>query len=388
MAVGQAPQPIGVGNGVGSVDTMLVVPQGTFELTRPDASPRSPLRAWDAADEYVLHHVPDCGPRTLVLNDGFGALAVSLAERATTSVSDSLLSLNAARTNLPANRRTVDLCTSVEPVPGPFDLVVVKIPRTLALLEHQLHTVRSACHPETVVVGAGMAKHIHSSTLELFNRIVGPTTTSLAKKKARLIHCRLDPDLHPGPSPWPKKIRFDDQYNVVVHAGVFGGTKLDIGTRTLLTNLPALGDDLGRPLDVVDLGCGNGIVGTTIAGMVTANVTFVDESYLAVASARATFALNHPDESCEPLVDDCGLSLPDRSFDLVINNPPFHRSNHLTDEIAWKMFSQARRMLRQGGELRVVGNRHLGYHTKLKRLFGNCTVVAGTPKFVVLSAAK
>jgi 16S rRNA (guanine1207-N2)-methyltransferase len=52
------------------------------------------------------------------------------------------------------------------------------------------------------------------------------------------------------------------------------------------------------------------------------------------------------------------------------------------------MFAQSRRHLRSGGELWVVGNRHLDYHVKLRRLFGDCRQVAAHPKFVVLAATK
>jgi len=52
------------------------------------------------------------------------------------------------------------------------------------------------------------------------------------------------------------------------------------------------------------------------------------------------------------------------------------------------MFSQSARHLRDGGELWIVGNRHLQYHLKLKRLFGNCRLVAGNAKFVVLAARR
>ncbi|MEW8020449.1 MAG: methyltransferase [Candidatus Sedimenticola endophacoides] len=36
----------------------------------------------------------------------------------------------------------------------------------------------------------------------------------------------------------------------------------------------------------------------------------------------------------------------------------------------------------------MVGNRHLNYHVKLKRLFGNLRQVAANPKFVVLEAIR
>ena len=52
------------------------------------------------------------------------------------------------------------------------------------------------------------------------------------------------------------------------------------------------------------------------------------------------------------------------------------------------MFTGARRALRPGGELWVVGNRHLGYHVTLRRIFGNSELVASDAKFVVLRAVR
>jgi 16S rRNA (guanine1207-N2)-methyltransferase len=60
----------------------------------------------------------------------------------------------------------------------------------------------------------------------------------------------------------------------------------------------------------------------------------------------------------------------------------------VSDEVAWQMFVQSHRALRPGGVLTVVGNRHLAYHAKLKRIFGNCTVVASNSKFVVFRAGR
>jgi 16S rRNA (guanine1207-N2)-methyltransferase len=87
-------------------------------------------------------------------------------------------------------------------------------------------------------------------------------------------------------------------------------------------------------------------------------------------------------------VGDGLAGVPDGSVDLVLNNPPFHSHQATTDATAWRMITGAKRVLRPGGELWVVGNRHLGYHVKLKRLFGNSRLVASDPKFVVLRAVK
>ena len=52
------------------------------------------------------------------------------------------------------------------------------------------------------------------------------------------------------------------------------------------------------------------------------------------------------------------------------------------------MFVGAKRCLKIHGTLYIVGNRHLDYFHKLKRLFGNCTTIETNKKFVVLKATK
>jgi 16S rRNA G1207 methylase RsmC len=73
---------------------------------------------------------------------------------------------------------------------------------------------------------------------------------------------------------------------------------------------------------------------------------------------------------------------------VILCNPPFHQQQILSDHIAWQMFTDAFKALHTYGELRVVANRHLGYHEKLKRLFGGAKVIASNAKFVILSAIK
>jgi 16S rRNA (guanine1207-N2)-methyltransferase len=74
----------------------------------------------------------------------------------------------------------------------------------------------------------------------------------------------------------------------------------------------------------------------------------------------------------------------------VVCNPPFHQQQAITDHIAWQMFCDAKHVLRTGGQLMVIGNRHLGYDVKLTRLFGkqNVKLVTSNNKFVILQATK
>lgn len=140
----------------------------------------------------------------------------------------------------------------------------------------------------------------------------------------------------------------------------------------------------------MDLGCGNGVVGTAAAlANPAAELLFLDESHQAVASAEATFRANTgPDAPARFRVGDGLDGVPAGSVDLVLNNPPFHTHQATTEATSRRMFAGAREALRPGGELWVIGNRHLGYHVKLRRIFGNCELVSSDPKFVILRAVR
>jgi 16S rRNA (guanine1207-N2)-methyltransferase len=52
------------------------------------------------------------------------------------------------------------------------------------------------------------------------------------------------------------------------------------------------------------------------------------------------------------------------------------------------LFNEAARVLRPGGELWIVANRHLGYKASLRTLVGETTEVHHTPKFTVTRSIK
>ncbi|MFE9682143.1 methyltransferase [Streptomyces sp. NPDC006285] len=380
----------------------MTTPSAELMLARFPEDSRDQLRAWDASDEYLLRHLAESGRAldgtVVVVGDRWGALTTALAAHGPVQISDSFLTREATRANLARNgadQDSVRLLTTQDAVPERVDVLLVRVPKSLALLEDQLLRLAPSVHEGTVVVGTGMVKEIHTSTLKLFERILGPTRTSLAEKKARLIFCTPNPGLARPTNPWPLRYTLPDGIGpvsgrtVVNEAGVFCAERLDIGTRFFLQHLP-YARGAGR---VVDLGCGNGVVGTAVAlARPESEVLFVDESYQAVASAEATYLANIDDTAqhgkAEFRVDDGLEGVPEASVDLVLNNPPFHSHQATTDATAWRMFSGARRALRPGGELWVVGNRHLGYHVKLRRLFGNSELVASDAKFVVLKAVR
>ncbi|ARN75861.1 methyltransferase [Oceanicoccus sagamiensis] len=363
----------------------------------------NPLRAWDAADELLLKHLaeqqlPSNGQKLLIINDSFGALSCSLADyRADYCIShwsDSLISQLACKENLDGNHLEdrIDWVDSISSPSGLFDLVLIKVPKSLALLEHQLITLQPHVTEKTLVIAGGMVKYLQKSYQQLFEQYLGNTTTSLAVKKARLIFAGTEKTTQVAQSPYPQQNHYQEiDLHISQHANVFSRDKLDIGTRFMLQQY----QQLPSANSIVDLGCGNGILGIMAKRLQPeARVYFIDESYMAVASAQDNYfnALNLDSQQEQDrqqfMVSHCLEQTPLTAIDLILCNPPFHQSNTVGDQIAWQMFQQSFKALNKQGRLWVIGNRHLDYHNKLKRLFANCKTVASNKKFVILEAVK
>ena len=352
------------------------------------------LQAWEAADEYLLNEIAPLlttltPGRLLILNDSFGALSCALQRYRPTAVSDSFLAQEACRRNLASNDLDADsVCQfdALAELPAAPELVLIKVPKTLALLEYQLHRLREVVTPATRIIAAGKARDIHTSTLKLFSQLLGETRTSLAWKKARLIYSQWQAPAcaaNPYPTCWPLE---QTQYQIVNHANVFSRGSLDIGARFFLQHLPH--NLSGR---LADLGCGNGVLGLmALQHNPQAEPLFVDESHMAIASSRANVEQNRPQDlaRCEFRLGNSLDGVEADSLRLVLCNPPFHQQQTITDQLAWQMFNDARRCLQPGGELLMIGNRHLGYHIKLQRLFSAVETVASNQKFVILRATK
>ncbi|KPZ08541.1 Ribosomal RNA large subunit methyltransferase G [Pseudomonas amygdali pv. ulmi] len=372
---------------------LLISPFAELDLIRQPEQQDEPLQAFDAADEYLLNHVAETGlslqSRVLVLNDSFGALAASLASHATVvSSTDSFLATQGLEKNLARNGMSYDAVPHIpasEPLSGPFDWVLIRVPKTLALLEEQLIRLQGQLAPGARVVAAAMVKHLPRSAGDLLEEYVGPVQASLAVKKARLLFATPQP-MEVRTSPYPTRYRLDEPaIELLNHANVFCRDGLDIGTRAFLPYLPK---NLGTAR-VADLGCGNGVLAIASAlDNPQAHYTLVDESFMAVQSAAENWRATLGERAVEVRAAD-GLDTqePD-SLDVVLCNPPFHQQQVVGDFLAWRMFLQARAALVNGGALYIVGNRHQGYHTKLSRLFRGVEQVAATPKFVILKARK
>ncbi|VVM93414.1 methyltransferase [Pseudomonas fluorescens] len=372
---------------------LLETPFASLDLIRQPEQQNEPLQAFDAADEYLLNYLaeqqPTADTRVLVLNDSFGALAASLAGKVrVVSSGDSFLAFQGLEKNLMRNGLAFDAVQSVpasETPVGPFDRVLIRVPKTLALLEEQLIRLQGQLAPGAQVVAAAMIKHLPRAAGDLLERYIGPVQASLAVKKARLLIATAE-DKTPAASPYPTRYRLDEPaIELLNHANVFCREGLDIGTRAFLPHLPK---NLGAAR-VADLGCGNGVLAIASALQnPEAHYTLVDESFMAVQSASENWRAALGEREVTVRAGDGLAGQEPQSLDIVLCNPPFHQQQVVGDFLAWRMFQQAREALVVGGALYIVGNRHLGYHSKLARLFRGVEQVAANPKFVILKARK
>ena len=376
------------------VKTQLTIKDHTFTLQRFPKRSNETLQAWNAGDEYIINHVEEMdlpeGHNILILNDNFGALSCWFSQRhRVTMMSDSFIAHRATLKNLQRNQcNKIQFLTCMDALPEQVDLVLMQLPKNNRMLTWQLYQLRNQLPENCPVIAVNKTKEIHTSTLDLFEKYLGKTTTSLAWKKHRLVFSSPNGETAPEVDP---VTRWDvDGENITLenYPNVYSGESLDLGARFMLKHIPQ--DPELR--HIIDLGCGNGVLAIK-AGQLNpqARITCVDESFMAVDSAKANLQTNLGEErNIQCIANNCLDGFKKESSFLVLCNPPFHQQQAITDHIAWQMFCDAKDVLNKGGNLLVIGNRHLGYDVKLERLFGKSQVqtIATNNKFIILQATK
>jgi 16S rRNA (guanine1207-N2)-methyltransferase len=350
-----------------------------FDLGRIPEDPD--LQAWDQADLYALDNLPGEG-RVLVVLDAFGALACALHGRERSSTGDSEISRLASLANL--ERNGLDGCpwTDLDSIDGEFDVAVVKVPRQRALLDAALARVRPHLRMGARVIGAGMTRHVHNSTTKSFERWIGPTITSRARSRARLLFAEVQAPVQPPLSPVRVEVP-GERFDLWLEPGVFAKAGIDPGSDLLTKWIPRMPDE-GRDQSIVDVGCGSGLLAATAASRnARAEILALDESHLAVRSAARTLA---PFENASAQVADRMQPLADGRVDLVLSNPPQHQAAALSQRLLGSFIEEARRVLRPAGRVRMVSNRHVNLNVALSAAFDRVRILDQDRRFMVCEA--
>jgi len=172
--------------------------------------------------------------------------------------------------------------------------------------------------------------------------------------------------------------RHDPVLDLWTQPGIFSWDRIDEGTDLLLG---ALGPLSGHG---ADLGSGLGLIGRAVLrdnpGVTALDCIELDAR--AIAAARRN--LTDPRAAFHWL--DVRDPLPFAGLDFVVMNPPFHSGGRDDVGLGLAFLRQAKAVLKKGGALWLVANRHLPYEADLAALFAKSEAVAQSARFKVIRA--
>ena len=164
-------------------------------------------------------------------------------------------------------------------------------------------------------------------------------------------------------------------------AGVFSRGEVDTGTRLLLEALP---EDMGG--EILDLGCGWGVIGISIARKwPEARVTMADINTRALDLSRENAKRNRAEVVCAE--SDGMEAFEGKNFDAVVTNPPIRAGK----QVIYKMFADAARSLAPEGALYLVIRKQQGAEScirYLQTLYATVEKLDRSGGFWVLKASK
>lgn len=164
--------------------------------------------------------------------------------------------------------------------------------------------------------------------------------------------------------------------------GVFSKDRIDFGTNVLLNSL----EDLSAIKSVLDVGCGIGIIGISLASKYNnLNVQMVDVNEKAVSLTNENIILNKL-KNCKSYVSNVYSEVND-SFDMIISNPPIRAGK----EIVHKIASEAKEHLNDKGFFYAVVQKKQGadsFKKKLEEVYGNVEIVNKDSGYIIFKSIK
>ena len=134
-----------------------------------------------------------------------------------------------------------------------------------------------------------------------------------------------------------QKIRNAD-FEFCTSSGVFSKEKIDKGTLILAENM-----QIAKNSNVLDIGCGIGVLGIVAAKLFNANVVMGDINKRAVMLARKNITLNNV--KAEVLHGNLYEKLNKNDFDVILSNPPQTAGK----ELCFKLIEESKNYLKYNG---------------------------------------
>lgn len=171
-------------------------------------------------------------------------------------------------------------------------------------------------------------------------------------------------------------------YRFATDAGVFSKTGVDFGSRVLIEAVQVNAAD-----EVLDVGCGYGPIGLAVSSLVPqGRVTMIDINERAVELARRNAELNGI-RNVEVLQSDLYAAVKNRSFDVIVTNPPIRAGK----AIVHRIFEEGWSLLRPGGQMWVVIQKKQGAPsawTKLEALYDKVEEITKDKGYRIFCAVK
>ncbi len=163
--------------------------------------------------------------------------------------------------------------------------------------------------------------------------------------------------------------------------GLFSPREIDDGTRLLLRYV-----DVDRNADCLDIGCGYGPLGLTLARLAPEGQTLlVDRDYVAVEFTRRNAQVNGI-SNCEARLSNGFSEVGERYFDVIVSNIPAK----VGKELLQLLLHDALKHLKPGGRIYVVTvnglRRFIERHCK--EIFGNYRKLKQGSHYTVAMACK
>jgi len=350
----------------------------------PETTDRS-LRAWSAADEYLIDQISDqdlSGKKIITYHDRFGYLNCQLHQNNIASVISYKSQEKAHLINLGNNKLNGKEAVFYNPlsvIDEKFDIALMKVPKSLNLFELYLSQIVSCIKEDGVIYCSFMTRHFTKQLLSIASNYFEDVEQTLALKKARVLVLKRKKEVES--KPLINSFKINDTEVLKQYFGVFSAKEIDYATQFFIENMSIE----NPPQNIMDLAAGNGILAYVLQKQFPeSNIHLMDDFFLAVESSK----LNLQGENVHFHYNDTLKEVEENSLDLVVSNPPFHFEYETNIEISLRLFKDVTYCLKPGGHFQLVANRHLNYGAHLERMFNKVVKLAQNDKFEIYNCIK